>query len=280
VSLDRPATSASNANSRIRRAGARIEIAIRRLLSPPRIVVPWPSPQSIAIGAISFVGLFVLLMATLDAPAIIAARGLPPLINAIFQVITGFGTGGWFLYPLGILMIAIALAPPQLPRMAQLTLAAIMVRAGFLFIAIGLPGLFTDLVKHVFGRARPFVGGAADPYVFHPFTWPAAYASLPSGHATTAFAAAIAVGALWPRARTVIWIYAALIAISRVVIYAHHPSDVLAGAMVGGVGALLVRQSFAARGLAFGVTPQGAIAAFPVPSKRRIKSVARALLAE
>jgi undecaprenyl-diphosphatase len=195
-------------------------------------------------------------------------------------VITGFGKAGWFLYPLGILMVAIALVPPQLPRMAQLTLAAIMVRSGFLFTAIAVPGLFTDVVKHIFGRARPFVSGAANPYVFHPFAWPAAYASLPSGHATTAFAAAIAIGALWPRARTVIWIYAALIGVSRVVIYAHHPSDVLAGALVGGVGALLVRQYFAARLLAFGVTPQGFIVAFPGPSKRRIKSVARALLAE
>jgi membrane-associated phospholipid phosphatase len=279
VSLDHRAP-AGNANIWFRRAGARIETAVRRLLSPPRVAVPWPSRQSIAIAAVCFVALFVLFMVMLDAPAIIAARGLPPLINAIFQVITGFGKGGWFLYPLGILMLAIALAPPQLPRMAQLTLAAVMARAGFLFIAIGLPGLFTDLVKHVFGRARPFVTGVADPYVFHPFTWPAAYASLPSGHATTAFAAAIAIGAIWPRSRTVLWIYAALIGVSRVVIYAHHPSDVLAGAVIGGVGALLVRQYFAARGLAFGVTPQGAIVAFPGPSKRRIKSVARALLAE
>ena len=280
MSLDNRASGRSSANIWFRRAGARIETAVRRLVSPSRIAVPWPSRPSVAIAAISFVALFVLLMVTLDAPAIIAARGLPPLINAVFQAITGFGKAGRFLYPLGILMLAIALAPPQLPRMAQLILATIMARAGFLFIAVAVPGLFTDIVKHIFGRARPFVSGEANPYLFHPFSWPAAYASLPSGHATTAVAAAIAIGAMWPRARTVIWIYAALIIISRVVIYAHHPSDVLAGAAVGAVGALLARQYFAARGLVFGVTPQGAIAAFPGPSKRRIKSVARALLAE
>ena len=37
---------------------------------------------------------------------------------------------------------------------------------------------------------------------------------------------------------------------SRVVLTAHHPSDVIAGAVVGVIGALLVRDWFAARGWA------------------------------
>ena len=74
-----------------------------------------------------------------------------------------------------------------------------------------------------------------------PFSWKVEYASLPSGHATTAFAAAVAVGALWPRTRPVMWAYALVIAVSRVVLTAHHPSDVLAGALVGALGALLVQ---------------------------------------
>ena len=40
--------------------------------------------------------------------------------------------------------------------------------------------------------------------VFSPFTWRAAYASLPSGHATTAFSVLVAFGTLWPRARTIL----------------------------------------------------------------------------
>ena len=64
-----------------------------------------------------------------------------------------------------------------------------------------------------------------------------------------AFAVAVAFGALWPRARPLLWAYAVLIAVSRVVVTAHHPSDVLAGALVGAFGALLVRDWFAARRL-------------------------------
>ena len=71
-----------------------------------------------------------------------------------------------------------------------------------------------------------------------PFSWRPAYASLPSGHATTAFAALVAIGAIFPQARALMWIYAVLIALSRVIITAHHPSDVIAGAIVGAVGAL------------------------------------------
>ena len=105
------------------------------------------------------------------------------------------------------------------------------------------------------------------------------YASLPSGHATTAFAAAVAIGALWPRTRPLMWAYALIIAVSRVVLTAHHPSDVLAGALVGALGALLVRDWFAARRLGFARRPDGRIRPLPGPSFRRIKRVARQLVA-
>ena len=234
--------------------------------------------QRLRVGAIAVVMLVIVAMVWLDAVTIGAVARLPNWINETYNDLTDYGRSTWFLWPSGLLVLLMAAAYTRAAtRMSQLVLTAIAVRSGFVFLAIGIPGLIDTISKRWIGRVRPSQFG---PFAYHPLSWNSAYASLPSGHATTAFAAAIAVGALWPRARTVIWIYAALIAISRVVIYAHHPSDVLAGAMVGGVGALLVRQSFAARGLAFGVTPQGAIAAFPGPSKRRIKSVARALLAE
>ena len=263
----------------LRQAVVQIAAGLRHLVREPRSRVVRPTIRSIVIWASGILLAFVLLTIVFDAAAIIASRRLPGLVVYAFDEITDFGKSGWFLYPLGALIIAIVVAPPNLPRSVQLTLAAIMVRAGFLFIAIGLPGLFTTIVKRMIGRARPFVGGVADPYLYQPFIWRVEYASLPSGHATTAFAAAVAIGTLWPRTRLVMWIYAAVIAVSRVVIVAHHPSDVLAGAVVGIVGALLVRNYFAARQLAFGVAPNGVVAAFVGPSRRRIKAVARALLA-
>jgi undecaprenyl-diphosphatase len=117
------------------------------------------------------------------------------------------------------------------------------------------------------GRARPYVGPQDHPFAYIPFIWKPEYASMPSGHATTAVAAAVAIGAVWPALRGVMWIYALLIMFSRVVVLEHHPSDVLAGALVGAVGAEMVRRWFAARRLLFAATDLGAL---PGPSWRRI----------
>ena len=63
------------------------------------------------------------------------------------------------------------------------------------------------------------------------------------------------------------WIYAAAIMISRVAVLAHHPSDVIAGALVALVGTHLLRRWFAARGLVFRAIDLGAK---PAPSLARI----------
>jgi undecaprenyl-diphosphatase len=154
-------------------------------------------------------------------------------------------------------------------------LAAFAVRLGFVFAAIALPGLFVTIVKRLIGRARPFIGGEADPFLYMPFSWRPDYASLPSGHAPNVFAALVAVGLVYPRLRAVLLVYALTIAASRVIVLAHHPSDVIAGAVAGTVGALLVRDWFAARRLGFTLDAAGRVRALPGPSPRRLMAVAR-----
>ena len=124
------------------------------------------------------------------------------------------------------------------------------------------------------GRVRPSDVG---PFAYVPWSWRNEYASLPSGHSTTAFAAAVAIAAIWPKARIPMLVYAAIIALSRVVITAHFVSDVVAAAFVGGFGAILVRNWYASRGLAFVPEFDGSVRAKPGPSWRRIKSVAAKL---
>jgi membrane-associated phospholipid phosphatase len=265
-----------------RRCTLNVAAAIRTVARPARIhpKQPWvSSPRRLVIAAAVFVAVFLLGMVFIDAPTTNAVTHLPRWVISPFDAITDYGKSGWFLWPLGILFLGLAALPPLLPRFAQLVLAAIMVRVGFLFVAIAVPGLFVSIVKRMIGRARPLVTGVADPFVFSPFIWRSEYASLPSGHATTAFSVLVAFGTLWPRGRTVLLIYALLIAVSRVVVTAHYPTDVLAGALVGTVGALMVRRYFALRRLGFSVGPDGVPHQYPGPSLKRIKSVARDLLA-
>ena len=266
----------------LRRCAANVAAAFALLTRPPRAHLrnSWPlAPQQCAIAAAVAVAVLLLVMFLFDAATVRAVGHLPGWMNWSFDQITDFGKSGWFLWPLGVLFLVFA-ALPTLPHMPQRVLAAIMVRVGFLFTAIAVPSLFDTVIKRMIGRARPLVGGSLNPYLYSPFNWTNDYASLPSGHATTAFAALVAFGSLWPRARTVMWIYALLIAASRVVVTAHYPSDVLAAAAVGMIGALLVRRWFALRRLGFSIAPDGAVRQWPGPSLRRIKSVARAALSQ
>ena len=104
--------------------------------------------------------------------------------------------------------------PRSVPWSALLATAALL-----------LASLASGLLKDAFDRARPTL---AEPLVSLP-----ADASLPSGHAATAAAAAGVVALLHPRLRLPLAGLVAAIALSRVYLGVHYPSDVLAGAGLG-----------------------------------------------
>jgi membrane-associated phospholipid phosphatase len=252
-----------------------LQLWISTLVRKPRAKAP-----PVGIGAaIIFAGAVAVVIASmflLDARASEWARRLPPWTSDLCDQISNFALSSRFLYPLAFfLLLLAAVTRRSLPRGTRGVLEIFAARAGFLFVAIGLPSLFDTIVKRMIGRARPYVGPHDDPFAYMPFIWRADHASMPSGHATTAAAAAIAIGAIWPRARPVVWLYALLIMAARVVLNVHHPSDVIAGALVGVVGALMVRRYFAVRRLVFFAHD---LRALPGPSWLRIKAAARRML--
>jgi membrane-associated phospholipid phosphatase len=242
------------------------------MMRPPRARPPRVNPRALALFGITL-AVIIASMFLFDTKAIELARREPLWLHDFADEITNYGRSSTFLYPFGgVLLLLAAALSPALSRMSQGVLAALAVRFGFLFVAIGLPSLFATIVKRLIGRARPYVGTHDDPFAYMPFIWKPEYASMPSGHATTALAAAIAIGAVWPRLRLVMWIYALVIMASRILIFVHHPSDVLGGAVVGVVGALMVRRWFAARRLGFSPAD---LQPYAWPSWTRVKAAVR-----
>ena len=214
------------------------------------------------------------LMYVLDAReiALMPPRGSAGLWPV--RILTDFGKAAYVLWLLAAMLLAVALVAPRL-RTSRSSLLAFGTRLQFLFFAVLVPVLAGELIKWIVGRGRPFVGGEANAFNFAHFAGTEAYASFPSGHAITAFALALAVSSLWPQARLAMAVYAILIAASRLVLLAHHPSDVVAGALIGVIGAMVVRYWFAARRLGFGIRRDGAIVPLAGPSLGHFKGVAR-----
>jgi membrane-associated phospholipid phosphatase len=219
------------------------------------------------------------LMYALDAWEIgqMPPRGAASLWWARF--LTDFGKDVYVLGALGLLLIAVAIGAPALSGIQRSLLLGLGTRLQFLFFAVLVPILIGEAIKWIVGRGRPFVGGDAGVFHFSHFAGTQAYSSFPSGHAITSFALAFAVSTVWPKARTAMVVYAVVIAATRLVLLAHHPSDVVAGALLGIIGALFVRYWFAARRLGFAIHHDGTIVPLVGPSPGRLKRVARGALA-
>jgi membrane-associated phospholipid phosphatase len=219
--------------------------------------------------------LVIALMYWLDAAEI---RLMPPRGTASlwpFRILTDFGKSAYVLWVLAGLLCAVLVISAAARGTLRTLLLGLGTRLQFIFLAVLVPILAGEGLKLAVGRGRPFVGGDASAFHFSHFHGSEAYQSLPSGHAITAFALAFAVSALWPRLRYLMLVYAIVIAATRLVLLAHHPSDVVAGALVGVVGAMFVRYWFAARKLGFAIGRDGTVLALPGPSFERFKRVAR-----
>jgi membrane-associated phospholipid phosphatase len=191
------------------------------------------------------------------------------------RILTDFGRAAFVLWLLAAALFAVAAMAPRVQGTSRSLLIGLATRLQFVFLAVAVPLLAGEVIKWIAGRGRPFVGGEANAFNFVHFAGTEAYASFPSAHAITAFALAFAVSAVWPKARVAMMIYAVLIALSRLVLLAHHPSDVVAGALIGVIGMMFVRYWFAARRLGFAIDRGGVIVPLAGPSLSHLKRVAR-----
>ncbi|MEN3003977.1 phosphatase PAP2 family protein [Dehalobacterium formicoaceticum] len=85
------------------------------------------------------------------------------------------------------------------------------------------------ILKHIIQRPRPYVDFPS----IHLLAGKSTTYSFPSGHTTTSFAAAYVLTKYLKKFSLIIWIVAITIAFSRVYLFMHYPSDIIAGIVLG-----------------------------------------------
>jgi membrane-associated phospholipid phosphatase len=231
-----------------------------------RLSRPWPfglAQKNILWFAVGFVAVIVLLH-LLDHTLSIWGGELPAEVRSIFRWLTRWGESDWILIPsLAGVVLAWLLSLVTRDRLREWARQIISVCA-FIFLGVGLPSLVATLLKRIIGRARPMEWTAEAPLSFTPMNWDAyTFQSFPSGHSTTAFSLALTIAFLWPRTLWPMLAVAASIAVSRIVLEQHYPTDITAGAVLGTLGAYAVRNLFASRGWLFDRAPGGEIVRRP-----------------
>jgi lipid A 4'-phosphatase len=192
----------------------------------------------------------ILSIAFLDRPIARFFHAQSETLHSVFRFITQFGLAKWYLIGAAALWAGLHLAA-RLPRYAARAhrLDAYSYLPLFFFATLAAAGLVVDVLKGVFGRARPKLLFADGEYGFFFGSAHADYWSFPSGHTANAVAIALALFAIWPRFLPLYVVFALLVALSRIIITAHYLSDVIMGACVAVVTARYVAFVFACSGI-------------------------------
>jgi len=147
----------------------------------------------------------------------------------LFNIITDFGESQWYLIT-GMLFFVVL--RKTYPLRAQPGL--------FLASSVAASGVSADVIKYIAGRARPILYFSEQLYGFNCFHYEYEWISFPSGHAATAFSAAIVFTTLYPRWRILFLFAGTLIAFSRIFLTQHYISDVIAGSFLGMASSILL----------------------------------------
>jgi membrane-associated phospholipid phosphatase len=203
-------------------------------------------------------------LASIDVAASRGAIGWPDSWRAPFFFITDYGLSDWVLVPSLGLMILLRLAMFPMHGIWKKATGEMAMISAFVFLGVGVPGLITNLLKRLVGRGRPDEFDTVGAFAFQNFFNDWTYQSFPSGHSATAVATAFVVGFMVPPLFPILMVVGIVVAISRVPVGMHYPTDVFAGIVVGMLGAYLVRNFFARRDWLFTQLPDGRMVLKPL----------------
>lgn len=250
----------------LRAASRRIGAAWRRLVTPPTRPLPASRPafERPAILLATYLIPSLLIMFGADLALGLWMRDFPESLKPGAERITLLGEGVEVLVTSGLILIAGLFLPySRMARRFRAGIHAVMVGAGFVFLAVAGGGLVALFTKYLVGRARPLLLDEHGHLAFHPFAWHSDFAAFPSGHSATAGAMALALALVFPRWRAGLIAIGALICISRQLVGMHWPSDTLMGWGVGIGFTYWLAHVFARRGLLFRYDEEGFLRRHP-----------------
>ncbi|MCM2294378.1 phosphatase PAP2 family protein [Allorhizobium sp. BGMRC 0089] len=253
-----------------------------RRRNPGRLIkrVDWPKlfrkrhpvkvvGESYPLTFLFVVASMVLLSAVVfDQPVGKAGPVANPVIQHFAQICTRFGKADWCLilsFLFGMSGLAVAYRAETVMARGR---ALFMAWFGlYLFASIALSGLAANLLKRLIGRGRPYVFAEHGAFHFQPLAGSSLYESFPSGHSTTFGAIFMMAALVFPRYRLALLVGALWMGMSRVMVGAHFPGDVIAGLGFGAWFSLMLALVFARAGYVFRAVDGG----WPVLRQRLIR---------
>ncbi|MDB5551526.1 MAG: phosphatidic acid phosphatase protein [Rhizobium sp.] len=188
----------------------------------------------------------------LDAQAASMYDAWPDWVRKPARFLTDLGKSWWIITGSVITIIAGIIIRLFPNAEARRRLAAQAIAMGsYVLVTVAISGLISNLVKRAIGRPRPEMFGDHGLFTLNPFMHDSAYESFPSGHATTDGAFWTALALLFPPLRWPFLVIGAYLALTRIFVGAHYPSDILVGFGWGMWFAFLMAVLFARHGLIF-----------------------------
>ena len=217
--------------------------------------------QSPASRLVLAAGCFLLVALVVDGPVRGLAQSLDPSAQAVLRFVTGFGNSAW---PLGIGLGLLGLIETLRrcdPGFVTDEVRGVRSMLVFVVTSVAISGFIASLSKHVIGRMRPSTDPEAMVFEFSVMAFKSGWAAFPSGHATTATAAAVALALCVPRLAWALATVGGLAALSRALLGAHWLTDCLAGMVLGTVVTLEIHRRMIAAGHPLDLKPGAVVRA-------------------
>ena len=200
---------------------------VRWVLTVPRWFL-WTTAATATAAAIAYT--------FLDLPAAQWFHGLDDAtrdpVKRIANHATELGASKWYFYAL----------PPTIVLLWALKCRVWAAKVGLLLASLAAAGLIVNVLKVVFGRARPDAFREIGAWGFDPFSVGYDYNSFPSGHSAVAGAVAMSLVFIAPRLWPLFALLGLIVGSTRVFTESHYIADVIAGLYVGAMTAVAFRR--------------------------------------